>query len=90
MASRDFLICSVAMASRLAVGSSRKIIGGFFKNNLAMAILCCCPPKVALHRDYIFQVNPKSVRADRLFCCFFNFFKVAFIFPYRILSSILP
>ena len=36
-----FFICSVAMASRLAVGSSRKMIGGFFMNILAMATLCC-------------------------------------------------
>ena len=44
MASRLFLICSVATASRLAVGSSRKMMDGFFRNMRAMAIFCCWPP----------------------------------------------
>lgn len=31
IASNEFLICSVAIASKLAVGSSKKIIGGFLE-----------------------------------------------------------
>ena len=48
-----FLICSVAIASKLAVGSSRKMMGGFLRNMRAMATRCCCPPErsVALEKE---------------------------------------
>ena len=45
MASMADLICSVAMASSEAVGSSRKMMGGFLRNIRAMAIRGCWPPE---------------------------------------------
>ena len=38
------LICSVAMASSDAVGSSRKMMGGVYRNMRAIAMRCCWPP----------------------------------------------
>jgi hypothetical protein len=56
----------VAIASRLAVGSSRKIIGGFLRIILQWQFSVADLRKVALHRDYNHPANPKSAREDKL------------------------
>ncbi len=58
IASREFLICSVAMASRLAVGSSRKIIGDLSKIILRWQFFAADHLKAVLHHVYSHQEDP--------------------------------
>lgn len=46
ISSKLSLIYSLAMASKLAVGSYKKIIEGSFRKSRAMAIRCCLIPQV--------------------------------------------
>ena len=45
MINKIFSISFPLFVSKFPVGSSAKIIGGLFINDLATATLCCCPPE---------------------------------------------
>ena len=70
---RISMISCVDFVSRLPVGSSARMIGGFAATALATATLCCCPPDISFGLCFIRSSRPTLFRAS-IASCFLSFF----------------
>ena len=67
------MISCVDFVSRLPVGSSARMIGGFAATALATATLCCCPPDISFGLCFIRSSRPTLFRAS-IAICFLSLF----------------
>ena len=64
------VICSSEKLSSADVGSSRRMISGFFRNILAMARRCFCPPESLTQRSPISVSSPSFIsKTNSHFAC---------------------